>query len=160
MGLLCFAVILIVIFFNTPYKRLEAERASSTSNISSSSSSHSLNATSGYDSESVSRTTTVSSRVSRNRPTLLPKDEAETTEAEPECEQCHLRNLLPAGLELRSQSTPLPVIKHWATTALWRMPLSQAVHQVLQEYAAARAEHNGPYALHYTLPPCTISSSR
>ena len=89
MGLLSFMVILVIIFFNTPYKRLEAEKAS-TSNISSSSSSHSLTATSGYGSESVSRNTTTSSRVSRHRPTVLPEDVTETPQAEEEYEQCHL----------------------------------------------------------------------
>ncbi|KAK8391780.1 hypothetical protein O3P69_017424 [Scylla paramamosain] len=89
MGLLSFMVIMIIIFFNTPYKRLEAEKAS-TSNISSSSSSHSLTATSGYGTEGVSRNTTTSSRVSRNHPTVLPVNITETPEAEEEYEQCHL----------------------------------------------------------------------
>lgn len=98
MGMLCFVVILVIIFFNTPYKRLEAEKASS-SNISSSSSSHSLTATSGYGSECASRNTTTSSRVSKSRPTVVPEDVTETSEAgditeTPEAgeeyEQCHL----------------------------------------------------------------------
>lgn len=89
MGMLCFMVILVIIFFNTPYKRLEAEKAS-TSNISSSSSSHSLTATSGYGSEYASRNTTTSSRVSKSRPTVLPKDVTETSETGEEYEQCHL----------------------------------------------------------------------
>ncbi|MPC11970.1 uncharacterized protein E2C01_004648 [Portunus trituberculatus] len=82
MGLLSFMVILVIIFFNTPYKRLEAEKAS-TSNISSSSSNQSLTATSGYGSECVSRNTTTSSRVSRHRPTVLPEDVNETPEVPP-----------------------------------------------------------------------------
>ncbi|XP_045126687.1 uncharacterized protein B0416.5-like [Portunus trituberculatus] len=88
MGLLSFMVILVIIFFNTPYKRLEAEKAS-TSNISSSSN-QSLTATSGYGSECVSRNTTTSSRVSRHRPTVLPEDVNETPEGGEEYEQCHL----------------------------------------------------------------------
>lgn len=87
MGLMSFVVILVIIFFNTPYKRLEAEKIS---NISSSSSTHSLTATSGYGSEIASRTTTASSRASKNRPTVLIEDMTETTETEQEYEQCHL----------------------------------------------------------------------
>ena len=89
MGLLSFTVIVVVIFFDTPYKRLEAEKASTT-NISNSSSSHSLTATSGYGSDIVSKNNTVSSRVSRSRPTVLPEDITETSKTEQEYEQCHL----------------------------------------------------------------------
>lgn len=88
MAMLTFVVLLVIIFFHTPYKRLEAERVSNT-NISNSSSSHSLTATSGYGSENASRNTTITSRTSKKRPAVL-SEETKTTESEEEIEQCHL----------------------------------------------------------------------
>lgn len=88
MVLLSFVVLLIILFFNTPYKRLEAESASNP-NISSSSSSHSLTATSGYGSEIASRNNTTSSRSSRTRAMVLPTDE-KMVKADSDIEQCHL----------------------------------------------------------------------
>lgn len=66
MGLITFVVILVILFFDTPYKRQEAEVANTASNPPSiSSSSHSLTATSGYAStERASATGTSSSRSS------------------------------------------------------------------------------------------------
>lgn len=57
MVMLSIVVLLLIIFFKTPYKRLDAETSSSNHNLSSSSSSHSLTATSGYSSEITSRNT-------------------------------------------------------------------------------------------------------
>lgn len=91
MALLTFVVLLIIIFFKTPYKRLEAESASNP-DISNASSSHSLTATSGYGSEVVSRNNTTTSNSSKTRVTVLAKDEAKeaATEADSDVEQCRL----------------------------------------------------------------------
>lgn len=88
MAMITFVVLLIILFFKTPYKRLEAESASNP-NISSSSSSHSLTATSGYGSEVASRHTN-SSNSTRTHSTVPPRGERESPEAESDIEQCRL----------------------------------------------------------------------
>lgn len=92
MALLTFVVLLIIIFFKTPYKRLEAESASNP-DISNASSSHSLTATSGYNSEVISRNNTTASNSSKTQVTVLGKDEAKetaATEEDSDVEQCRL----------------------------------------------------------------------
>ncbi|XP_042204435.1 solute carrier family 49 member A3-like [Homarus americanus] len=90
MGLLTFAVTLTIVFFHTPYKRLEAERAS-TSLTTSTSSVHSLTATSGYASENICGTdSSTSSRNSEKRKTVGVVEEWEAEDYDPEIEQSHL----------------------------------------------------------------------
>ncbi|KAK3875258.1 hypothetical protein Pcinc_019857 [Petrolisthes cinctipes] len=86
MSLLTFVVVLIIVFFKTPYKRLEAERAQSNTNVSSSSSSSSSTPhSSGYSSENASRGDTTSSRtkkittLSSEEQVLLQRDPTQTT---------------------------------------------------------------------------------
>ncbi|KAG7156128.1 Solute carrier family 49 member A3-like, partial [Homarus americanus] len=75
------------VFFHTPYKRLEAERAS-TSLTTSTSSVHSLTATSGYASENICGTdSSTSSRNSEKRKTVGVVEEWEAEDYDPEIEQ-------------------------------------------------------------------------
>ncbi|KAK4312128.1 hypothetical protein Pmani_016421 [Petrolisthes manimaculis] len=95
MSLLTFVVVLIIVFFNTPYKRLEAERAQSNTNVSSSSSSSSSSTphSSGYSSENASRGDTTSPRtkkiptLSSEQQVLLQRDPTQTTPVHEEEEE-------------------------------------------------------------------------
>lgn len=72
MSLLTFVVVLIIVFFNTRYKRLEAELAQSNTNISTTSGTP---PSSGYASENASKEGTTSSRTPTKKISVLSAEE-------------------------------------------------------------------------------------
>lgn len=89
MSLMSFVVCLVITFFKSPYKRLEAERISRSSNTSISSSFQSLSVTSGYASQHGTDTSS-STRLSDRSPDIEATVEDKEDDQEPDFEQCHL----------------------------------------------------------------------
>lgn len=90
MSLLTVIVSVTILFFNTKYKRQEAENVTTSLTSSNSSSSHSLTATSGYASENATGTESSSIRQSIQRPRMSVVEEWLVQDEDPEMVQTHL----------------------------------------------------------------------